>query len=114
MLTNLSKSNIIIVNSTCDKKDRNLSHCLNANISSGIAVVDDVKYLDVTFDKNLNFVCRIYNLEKNLSRSVDILAKVTQLLNSKSLLQLYYAIFHSHLKYGILAWSSTYKAFFLN
>ena len=42
---NLSKANIIIASSTCDKKDQNLSHYLNANISSGIAVVDDVKYL---------------------------------------------------------------------
>ena len=33
-------------------------------------------------------------------------------LNSKTLLQLYYAIFYSRLKYGILAWSSTYKTFF--
>ena len=90
---NLSKSNIIIVNSTCDKKDRNLSHYLNANISSGIAVVDDVKYLGVTFDKNLNFDCHIHNLEKKLSRSVGILAKVKPFLNSKTLLQLYYAIF---------------------
>ena len=73
---NLSKSSIIIANSTCDKKDRNLSQYLNANISVGI------------------------------------LAKVKPFLNSKTLLQLYYAIFHSHLKYGILAWSSTYKTFF--
>ena len=51
---NLSKSNIITVNSTWDKKDRNLSHYLIANISSDIAVADDVKYLGVTFDKNLN------------------------------------------------------------
>ena len=53
---NLSKSNIIIVNSTCDKKDRSLSHYLNANISSGIAVVDDVKYLSVTFNLILTVI----------------------------------------------------------
>ena len=105
---NLSKSNIIIVNSTCDKKDRNLYHYLNANISFDIAVVDDVKYLGVTFEKNLDFDCRIHNLEKKLSRSVGILAEVKPFLNSKTLLQLYFAIFHSHLKYGILAWSCSY------
>ena len=74
--------------------------------------VDDVKYLGVTFDKNLNFDCHIHNLKKKLSRSVRILAKVKPFLNSKTLLQLYYVIFHSDLKYGILAWSSTYKTFF--
>ena len=72
LILNLSKSHIIIVNSTCDKKDRNLSHYLNANISSNIAVVDDVKYLGVTFDKNLDFDNHIHYLEKKLSRSVGI------------------------------------------
>ena len=68
-------------------------------------------YLGVTFDKNLNFDCHIHNSEKKLSRSVEILAKVKPFLNSKTLLQLYYAIFHSHLKYQILAWTSTFKTF---
>ena len=63
---NLSKSNIIIVNSTSDKKDRNLPHYSVVNISSGIAVLDNVKYLDVTFDKNLNFDCHIHNLRKEV------------------------------------------------
>ena len=94
------------------KKNRNLSHSSNANIFFGIAVVDEVKCLGATFDKNLNFDCHVHNLEKKLSRSVGILANVKPFLNSKTLLQLYYAIFHSHLKYGILAWSSTYKTFF--
>ena len=58
---NLSKCDIIIVNSTCDKKDRNSSHYLIVNISSGIAVADDVKYLGVAFDKNLDFNCHIHN-----------------------------------------------------
>ena len=84
LTSNFSKSNISIVNSTCDKKDRNLSHYLNANISSGIAVFDDVKYLGVAFDKNLNFDCHIHNLGKKLSRSVEILAKGKPFPNSKT------------------------------
>ena len=73
-----------------------------------IAVADDVKYLGVTFDKKLDFDCHFHNLKKKLSRSVGISAKVKPFLNSKTLLQLYCATFHSHLKYGILAWSPTY------
>ena len=66
-----------------------------------LLVLQLIANLGVTFDKNPNFDCHIHNLEKKLSRSVGILAKVKPFLNSKTLLQLYYAIFHSHLKYGM-------------
>ena len=52
---NLSKSNIILVNPTCYSKE---------NISSDLATADDVKYLGVTFDKNLTFDSHIRKLEK--------------------------------------------------
>ena len=96
LTSNLLKSDIIIANSTCDKQERKLSHYLNVTIYSGIGVVDDIKYLGVTFDKNLDFDCHIHNLKKKLSRSVGILANVKSFLSSKTLLQLYYAIFHFH------------------
>ena len=48
---------------------------------------------------------------KRLSRSVGILAKVKPFLNTKALLNLYYAIFHLHLQYGLITWSSTFKSY---
>ena len=69
------------------------------------------KYLGVTFDNSLSFKLHIDKLTKKLSRSVGILAKLKPYLNSKALLSLYYAIFHSHLQYGLITWSSTFKTF---
>ena len=37
------------------------------------------------------------------------MAKVKPFLDSKTMLHLYYAIFHLHLLYRILIWGSTYK-----
>ena len=48
---------------------------------------------------------------KRLSRSVGILAKVKPFLNTKALLNLYYAIFHSHLQYVLITRSSTFKSY---
>ena len=75
-------------------------------------IAKNAKYLGVTFDESLSFNCHIKNLIiKRLSQSVGILAKVKPFLNTKALLNLYYAIFHSHLQYGLITWSSTFKTY---
>ena len=51
-------------------------------------------------------------LTKKLSRVVGVLSKAKLFFNKSSLLSLYYRIFHSHLQYGILAWSATYKFYY--
>ena len=51
-------------------------------------------------------------LTKKLSRAVGVLSTVKLFLNRSSLLSLYYGLFHSHLQYGILAWSATYKSYY--
>ena len=48
---------------------------------------------------------------KKPSRAVEILAKSKPFLNIKAFLHLDYAIFHSHIQYGITSWSSTYKTY---
>ena len=53
----------------------------------------------------------INNLVKKLSKAVGILYEVKNFLNSQALLQLYYAIFHSHLQYGLITWGSTFKTY---
>ena len=49
-----------------------------------------------------------------LLQSVGILTKVKPFLNTKTLLNLYYAVFHLNLQYGLITWSSTFKTYFKN
>ena len=70
------------------------------------------KYLGIVFnDTYPHLSIRHLKLVKKLSRSVGILAKVQPFLNAKALLNSYYAIFHLHLQYRLIARSSTYKSF---
>ena len=85
----MSKSNVIIINS--NKNGKSSKNCYNEVLP--IMIVKNAKYLGVTFDESLSFDCHIKNLIKRLSRSVGILAKVKPFLNTKALLNLYYAIF---------------------
>ena len=104
---NMSKSNVTIINS--NKNGKSSKNCYNEVLP--IMIVKNVRYLGVTFDEFLSFDCHIKNLIKRLSRSVGILAKVKPFLNTKALLNLYYSIFHSHLQYGLITWSSTFKSY---
>ena len=63
------------------------------------------------FNDTLSFRYHIQNLIKKIISSVGIFAKAKTVFNAnaKALLNLYYAIFHSDLQYGLIGWSPTYK-----
>ena len=106
---NMSKSNVIIINSNKNGKSSKNSY----KEVLLIMIVKIATYLGVAFDESLSSDCHIKNLIKRLSQSLGILAKVKPFLNTKALLNLYYAIFHSHLQYGLITcWSSTFKTYF--
>lgn len=113
---NVSKSNVIVIKSSNNKNKKiNLVPSV-ADSTTGTSnlmpmTTNKAKYLGVTYDNCLCFKSHINTLEKKLSRAVGILAKVKPFLNKKAMLLLYYAIFHSHLQYGIIAWSSTFKSY---
>ena len=76
---NMSKSNVIIINSKENKNGKSFKNSYD-DVFSEILIVKNAKYLGVTFDESLSFDCRIKNLTKSLTRSVGILAKVKPFL----------------------------------
>ena len=79
--------------------------------NQNIASCNTSKYLGVITDDKLNFKTYIHNVENKVSRSVGILSKLRFLLPSSTLLQLYYALVHPHLLYGLLLWGCTFRSY---
>jgi hypothetical protein len=65
-----------------------------------------IKYLGVYFDPNLNFKHHIDYINKKLSRALYSLRSVRNILPEKSMISLYYSLFHCHLVYAIEIWST--------
>ena len=76
-----------------------------------INIVSSTKYLGVFIDNRLNFKEHILTLENKIARSVGILSKVRYNFPLKTLLQLYHALIHPLLTYGIVVWGSTYPSY---
>ena len=58
-------------------------------------------------DNHLSWDNHINNLSIKLSRANGILAKLRHFVPRKTLISVYYAIFHSHLQYGCVVWSQS-------
>jgi hypothetical protein len=69
--------------------------------------VDNIKYLGMYIDKYLSWNFHIQQLSKKLSRANGILSKLRHNASIDTCLQVYYAIFYSHLIYGCNIWGFT-------
>ena len=69
--------------------------------------VDNVKYLGMYIDKYLSWNFHIQQLSNKLSRANGILSKLRHNAPIGTCLQVYYAIFYSHLIYGCNIWGLT-------
>ena len=111
---NLTKFYVIIINPKnfpIGTKPNTVS--IHQHFLPNLSTVTAAKYLGgVVLDDGLTFKTHINVLTKKLSRAVGVFSKVELFLKKSSLLSLYYGIFHSHLQYGILAWSATYKSYY--
>ena len=65
-----------------------------------------IKYLGIILDDRLTWKHHIYELRKKLNKSIGIIYKMKNLAPLKIILSLYYALFHSHLNYGICVWGN--------
>ena len=76
-----------------------------------ISVVESVKYLGIYLDNKLIFGPHISYLQSKLFRSIRIISKIKYYVPDRVLFLLYFAIFHSHITYGLIIWYSTYKTY---
>ena len=108
---NLTKSNVTVVEPNSRNNKQKLTLPIT-HIIPGLTTVKCTKYLGIILDHQLSFNAHIDTLSKKLSRAVGILCKLQLFLNKTTLLNLYYALFHSHIQYGLLAWSGTDKSYY--
>ena len=78
-----------------------------------VPLSNSVQYLGVTLDSKLTFEIHIKILEANLSEAVGIICKLKFVLPKDALIQLYYALFHSYLLYGLVIRGSTYPFYLM-
>ena len=99
---NKDKTKLVIFHSKKKKFDKN---ALSIKIDGHkIPIVDNVKYLGMYLDEFLSWEYNVNQLSIKLSRANGILSKLRHYVPLNSLVQVYYAIFHSYLIYGCAIW----------
>ena len=106
LLMNEAKTNIVyFTNSSHDKNTTIQIVMEHLTLKS----TDHTKFLGLHLDKELNWSVHINKLCNKLSSCLFALRIVKNKLEAKSLIQVYYAIFESHVRYGIIFWGNSSK-----
>jgi hypothetical protein len=69
-----------------------------------------IKFLGVYIDPQLNFKYHIDTIAKKLSKSLYFMRSAKNIISLSAMRSVYYAMFHSHLIYGIHIWSCSTEA----
>lgn len=89
---------------------RNKQAMLNKHMtlaSAPIGIVSRHKILEVTFSNDMTWTCQVQSLAKSLSSASGALARCRHFFPTKAKLQIYHALFASHVNYCTLVWCTT-------
>ena len=89
-----------------DKKNSNNKDLKIVINKSRINKTNNIKYLGVYIDDKLSWNAHIEDICKRLSKISGMLYKLRYYVNRKTLLNLYYALVHSFIQYGLISWGS--------
>ena len=84
------------------------SHAIVLN-NTEIQKADFMKFLGLFIDDKLEWQKHTSFIASKLARSMYILNSIKFMVPSSTLKTLYYSLMYSHLNYGIIHWSNTYK-----
>ena len=100
---NLKKTKFMLFSNK--KKNKKLERNFKININNySIKQVDEMKYLGIIIDKNLNWNSHIQYVSTKLARAAGIIFKVRKKVPQKVLLLLYHSIAATYLRSGIASW----------
>ena len=71
--------------------------------------VTHYKYLGLIFDFNMKWDKHIEYIINKTKYLIYIFAKIKKFMDTKTLMTIYYAFFHSLINYGIIAWGGAYN-----
>ena len=70
---------------------------------------ESYKYLGIYLDYNMNWHKHIDYIINRTKYFIFIFAKIKKFMDTNTLMIIYYALFHSIISYGIIAWGGAYK-----
>ena len=100
---NISKTNFVIFHVFNKPLTYNVTLKMN---KKAIMQKDHIKYLGVIMDCHLNWKHHISNVSKKISRSIGIMYKLREFMNTNMLKNIYYSLIYSHIVYAIQVWGS--------
>ena len=104
---NVKKSNFVIFKSAQNRQNLDFSFFIDNN---QIDRVEEVVFLGVILDQNLNWKSHIHNVARKISKSLGIIFKASFCLNEASLRTLYFSLVYPYLCYCVGVWGSTYPS----
>lgn len=103
---NLDKTVYMTFGSYCTSVPDNLDIIINGK---NIQRVESCKYLGVIFDYNMKWHKHIEYILNKTKYLIFIFHKLSKIMKTETLMMIYYALFHSIISYGIIAWGGAYS-----
>ena len=98
---NISKSKYMIISR------KRTSPLLSIRINGEkLEQCDSYKYLGVYIDKDLSWKTHIEYINKKIAKACGAMSKLRHFVGISTLINVYYALVHSYIRYGIIAWGN--------
>nr|CAI5835608.1 unnamed protein product [Callosobruchus analis] len=88
------------------KLNQNKTQTLVVSSNNNVRSTESIKLLGVYIDSSLNWCCHIDKLCAKISSQIFLLRQLKHLLITELLINLYFALIHSNLNYGIILWGN--------
>ena len=98
------------------KRKNNSSHEINFSPipNNSIQKTEITKFLGITISSDLSWNSHISRVIQKVKPAIGMLYKLRNLVNTSTLLQIYFSLIHSHLSYAIIIWGDAPKTLLIN